>query len=244
MKRIIQLLFVLLFFEGVCSAQAIEEDNSVLPVKFQQNIELFARFNTLQDYEPSLFSASAVYNLFGERFSTSGGIFLQKGDTQFTASAKYKFFKQEKFSLGTGVVYNFNWLHDYSITNNFLPGFYLEWQPKPFYRLDVDIDFLFKFRSLFVFSRFSRPLVNTTVGCAIKNTFYLPKDISLYLEFASIEEFRYMIFCAPSFIVGSQFKITEKLDAGVEVVVHYIDFFTLSAHYEDTDFRLGVKYKW
>lgn len=245
MKRRFFLLAAALFFStATITAQTSEDNNSVSKNKIRQNVEVFTKFNTMQDYEPSFFSATAVYNLLGPKFSASGGIFLQKGDTQLTVSAKYKFYHTDKLSLGTGVTYNLNVLHKYSISNNFLPGFYLDWQPKPFYSLEFDIDFLVKFRSLFVFSQYARPLVNTTMGGRLKNTFYLPKDISLYIEFASIEDFRYMIFCAPSFIFGSEFTVNEKFDIGVEAAVHYIDFFTLSAHYEDTDFRLGVRYKW
>ena len=243
-RRILLLTFAFVFFTANIWAQTSENNDSAPQKQIQQNVEVFARFNTMQGYEPSFFSATGVYNILGPKFSASGGLFLQKGDTQLTISAKYKFHHTQKLSLGTGVTYNMNVLHNYSISNNFLPGFYLEWQPTSFYKLDFTLDFLVKFRSLFVFSKYARPLVNTTMGGNLKNTFYLPKDITLYIEFASIEDFRYMIFCAPSFIFGSEFAINDRFDVGVEAAVHYIDFFTLSAHYEDTDFRLGVRYKW
>lgn len=243
-RRIILLTIAFVFFTETVAAQTLQENISTDSKKIAQNVEASVRFNTLQGYEPSFFSATGVYNITGQKFSASGGLFLQKGDTQVTLNALYKFFDNDVVWLGTGVVYNLNVLHDISISNNFLPTFYLNWQPKPFYSLDFSLAFMCKFRSLFVFSQFARPLVNTTAGISLKNTFYLPKDIKLYIEFASIEKFRYMIFCAPSFIFGSEFSINEKIDAGVEIAVHYIDFFTLSSHYEDTDVRMGVRYKW
>lgn len=243
MKKIF-LFTAILIFSGIIWAQVIPEEDSEIPISFKQNVEVCARFNTLQDYEPSLFSASGIYNIWGRRFSASGGFFLQKGDTQLTLTATYKFFKHPKISLATGVIYNLNWLHDFSLTNTFLPCFYLEWQPKNFYTLEFSFDFMFKLRRLFVFGANYSPLINTTVAVYIKNIFDLPKNFRLYINFASFEYFRYMIFCAPSFIFGLEYKINESFDLAFETSIRYIDFFTLSAHYEDTDFRLGVRYKW
>ena len=244
MKRTALLLALVFLFISPTIAQPIPEENSSLPIKFQQNAQVLARFNTLQDFEPSLFSISGVYNIWGRRFTASGGLFLQKGDTQLTLDGSYKFFKHDIISIATGVVYNLNWLHDISLTNNFLPYFHVEYKPVSFYTLELNVDFLFKLRRLFVFSHSEHPLINTTIAVSIKNTFYLPDDIKMYIEFASMEKFRYMFFCAPSFILGAEYELDEKIDLCFEIAVRYIDFFTLSAHYADSDIRMGARYKW
>ena len=244
MKRAFVLVITFLFFSTAVRAQAIQEENTKLPIKFEQSTEVFAGFNTLQDYEPSLFSASGKYDIWGPRFAASGGLFLEMGDTQVTLSATYKFFKHEKISLATGIIYNLNWLHEFSLTHNFLPCFYLEWTPVPFYTLELSCDLLFKLRYLFVFGLNSHPLTNITMAAYIKSTFRLPKDFLLYVTLSSIEYFRYMIFCAPSFIIGLEYTINDSFDVGLETAIRYIDFFTLSSHYADADIRLGVRYKW
>lgn len=244
MKQKNILFIVFLLFAKTAWTQAFTEEKIKKPIQFKQNAEFSIKINTLQDYEPSWFSASGMYNIMAPRFSAGGGVFLEKGDSQLTLFASYNFLKRKKISLGTGVIYNLNWLHDYSLSNNFLPCFNLEWQPKPFYKLNFSIDLLFKFRHLFIFGFNHHSLVNTTLAIDIKNTFYLPKNFLIYLEFASIEKFRYMIFCAPSYILGMEYKINDSFDLAFDVTVHYIDFFTLSAHYADTDIRLGGRYKW
>lgn len=210
----------------------------------EQNAEFFTRFNTMQDFEPSFFAASGIYNIWGRRFSASGGLLLQKGDSQLTLQASYKFFKHEKLSLATGAIYNLNWLHNYSLSNNFLPYFMLEWKPLSLYTLEVSFDYMLKLRRLFVLSRNHHPLINSTIAFSIKNTFNINEDIKLYFEAASFEKFRYMMFCAPSFIFGGHYLLNQNLTLEFETAIHYIDFFTLSAHYADSDIRLGVKYKW
>lgn len=238
-------LFILfLFFTNAIWSQAFQEADTQIPIKFQQSIEVCAKFNTMQDYEPSLFSGSTIYNIWGKRFSALGGIQVQKGDMQLTLSAFYSFFKSEKVSLQTGVIYNLNWLMEYSLTNNFLPCLYFEWKPAPFYTLEVNFDLLFKFRHLFIFGFNQHQLINTTLAVSIKSIFNLPKNFRLYLEFASFETFRYDIFCAPSYIAGVEYSINDSFDVALDVTIHYIDFFTLSAHYADTDIKLGVRYKW
>ena len=245
MNRKLTLFFDLfLVFAQTAWTQSIQQENTNVPIKFHQNVEVFARFNTLQDYEPSLFSASAMYNIWGKRFSASGGTQIQEGDTQLTLSASYAFFKNKKLSLGTGIIYNLNWLHDYSITNNFLPCFFLEWEPNSVYKLELSIDLLFKFRHLFIFRFNQHQLINSTVAIQIKSIFNLPKNFLLYVEFASIETFRYAIFCAPSYIAGVEYKLNDSFDIMLDATVHYIDFFTLSAHYADTDIRIGGRFKW
>ena len=141
-------------------------------------------------------------------------------------------------------IYNLNLFYKYSISSNFLPGFYLTWRPCPFYSLNLDIDLFLKIRSVFALQEVLPNLLNTTMAFRFRNDFYLPKNINLYLEIASIEKFRYMILCAPSFVLGGNFSINQSFDVVAEVAVHYIDFFTLSANYEDTEFRAGVRFKW
>ncbi|MBO4533676.1 MAG: hypothetical protein J5726_08290 [Treponema sp.] len=244
MKRTIFLLTLVFLFISPVIAQPIPQEDSMLPIKYQQNAQVFARFNTLQDFEPSVFAFSGVYNIWGRRFAASAGLFLQNGDTQLTLDGSYKFFKHDIISIATGVVYNLNWLHDISLTNNFLPYFNLEYKPVSFYTLDLNVDFLFKLRRLFVLSGSGHPLINASIAVSIKNTFTLPENFKIYIECASIEQFRYMIFCAPSFIFGAEYELDEKFDLCFELAVRYIDFFTLSAHYADSDIRLGARYKW
>ena len=237
-------LGIFIFLTEVLPAQAIPEANTEIPIKYEQSAQIIAGFNTLQDYQPSCFSFTGSYNIWGKRFRAYGGLFLESGDYQITLKASYNFFKRENISLATGVIYNLDWLQGISLANNFLPCLSFEWKPFSFYTLKTDLAFMFKLRRVFVFGSNAPSLINATMAAVIKNTFNLPYDIKVYLEFASIENFRYMVFCAPSFILGAEYKLNDKIELGLEAAVRYIDFFTLSAHYSDSDIRLGVKYQW
>ena len=252
---IIQRRYFILFILSVffcCNVNAkdkqnkdeIDSDENIIPTVISQGAQLDLIFNTMQGYEPGLFAVSGIYDVKGKRFSALTGLKVEGGDTQLTFSGSYTFFRRNKVSLGTGVIYNLNWLHNISLSNNFLPGVYLEWKPKPFYALEMNIDFFLKLRNVFVLNDDLSSLVNATMAFYFHNDFFLPHDINLYFEFSSIEPFRYMILCAPSFIFGAKKDIGDNLELGLEVLIRYIDFFTLSAHYDDMEFHVGVGYKW
>ena len=223
----------------LCTSLFAQEQESI-----KSSADCAIGFNSMQGYEPSPFCIFGNYNVLGKRFEAGAGLKLEKGDTQFTLNGSYRFFKTPQVSLGTGIIYNFDWLHDVSISNNFLPGFYLWWNPCSFYSLQMNIDFFLKLRGVFALHDDLSYLINATMAFCFHNDFYLPHNINLYFEFASIERFRYMILCAPSFIFGGRYAIKDNLDISLEAAIRYIDFFTLSAHYEDTAINLGVRYKW
>ena len=233
MKRVV-LLFA---FLTVFSLSAAAND-------YEQGVSGFINFNTMQGFDPSPVSFSGLYDIHSRRFDAEGGLRIGSGDLQVTLQGSYRFLRKDKITLGTGLLYNLNWFYEYSLSNNFLPGFYLTWKPASFYSLNFDIDLFLKLRTVFALKNYSPGLLNTTVAFRFRNDFFLPHNINLYLELSSIERFRYMILCAPSIIVGGTISTKYSFDIIAEFAVHYIDLFTLSANYEDTEFHLGVKYKW
>ena len=248
-KRFILLIIITVLFCVSATARGnrhkdeLEGEDTEIPIVFKQSGQVDLMFNTIQGYEPGLFAVSGIYDVEGKKFSALAGIKLQRGDSQFTFSGAYTFFLSNKISLGTGVIYNLNWLHDISLTNNFLPGIYLEWKPTPFYALEMNVDFFLKLRNVFILNDDLSSLINATMAFYFHNDFFLPNNINLYFELACIEPFRYMILRARSFIFGGRYSIENNL-VGLEIIVHYIDFFTLSAHFDDMEFHVGVGYKW
>lgn len=217
---------------------------SALAQDYEQGVLGIISFNTMQGFDPSPVSFSGSYDIHSKRFDADGGIKAGLGDFQLTLQGSYRFLRKDKITLGTGLLYNLNWFYDYSLSNNFLPGFYITWKPASFYSLNFDIDLFLKIRTIFALQKYNPGLLNTTVAFRFRNDFYLPYNINLYLELSSIEKFRYMILCAPSIIFGFNYSTKYNFDIVTEVAIHYIDLFTLSANYEDTEFHLGVKYKW
>ena len=217
---------------------------SAFAQQYQQSIEGLIGVNTMQGFDPSPVSFSFLYDIHSKRFDAEGGLKVGSGDFDFTSQASYRFLRKDNITLGTGIIYNLNWFYDYSLTHNFLPGFYVTWKPTPFYSLSFDIDLFLKVRRVFALHEDLPNLLNTTIAFEFRNDFYIPGGVNLYFEVSSIEKFRYMIFCAPSIIFGGNFSTPYKFDIVAEAVVHYISLFTLSAYYEDTEFRLGARYKW
>ncbi len=233
MKRFVLFLLSFTLFTGLSFAQ-----------NYQQGIQGILNINTMQGFDPSPLSVSAIYDIHSRRFDAEGGLRIGLGDFQLTSQASYRFLRKNKLTLGTGIIYNLNIFYNYSSSHNFLPGFYLTWKPASFYSLNFDIDLFLKIRRIYALKENLPNLLNTTVAFRLKNDFYLPKGINLYFEVSSIEKFRYMILCAPSIIFGGVFSINNSFDIIAEGAIHYIDLFTLSANYEDTEFHVGVKYKW
>ena len=233
MKRFVLFMTVLFFSFGIAAAQG-----------YEQGVLGLINFNTQQGFDPSTVSVTALYDIHSRRFDAEAGLNIGTGAFDFTTQASYRFLRKDKVTLGTGIIYNLNWFYNYSLSSNFLPGFYVTWKPVSFYSLNFNIDYFLKIRTLFALSNTYQNLLNSTVAFRFRNDFYLPYNINLYFELSSIEKFRYMILCAPSIIFGGTWATNYNFDIIAELAVHYIDFFTLSANYEDTEFRLGVKYKW
>lgn len=233
MKRYV---FVLICFFILASAASARN--------FNQSAEVLIDFNTRQGFDPSPFSISGIYDIHSRRFDAEAGLKAGTGDFQLTLQGSYRFLRKNKLTLGTGVIYNLNLFYEYSLSSNFLPGFYLTWKPCSFYSLNFDLDLFLKIRTVFALHEELPNLLNTTMAFRFRNDFYLPHNINLYFELSSIEKFRYMILCAPSIIFGGQYSTEYGIAIVAEAAIHYIDFFTLSANYEDTEFRLGVQYRW
>ena len=233
MKRFVLFITVLFFSFGIAAAQG-----------YEQGVLGLINFNTQQGFDPSTVSVTALYDIHSRRFDAEAGLNIGTGAFDFTSQTSYRFLRKDKVTLGTGIIYNLNWFYDYSLTHNFLPGFYVTWRPASFQSLSFDLDLVLKVRRVFALHDDLPNLLNTTVAFEFRNDFYIPNGINLFIEVSSIEKFRYMIFCAPSIIVGASFSTKYNFDIIAEGVIHYISLFTLSAYYEDTEFRLGVKYKW
>lgn len=226
------LLSVILFSSGLAAQ------------KYSQSADFSLNFNTMQGFEPAPIAFTGLYSINSKRLSAEGGLLVSAGESQITLKGAFDFIARPKIHVGSGVIYNFNVFYDISLSNNFLPTLFIKWKPCTIYQLSLDLSFFLKLRTLFVLKDYQPLLLNTSAAFRLRNDFYLPRNINLFIEVSSIETFRYMILCAPSFSFGGLIPINEKIELQADATIHYIDFFTLSANYEDTTIRLGVKYKW
>jgi len=199
-------------------------------------------FNTGNGFEQYHFLGQAMFILDHGSFSAYSGIQGGKGSFDFVAAGMYWPLRLAKFRLGVGAVYNLNFYSDISMTNNILPGIYIDWRPSDLFYFGFSFKYMLKLRTIYAIADKIPALVNNTVAFGFLFQFNLPHGFGVYLEAASYERYRYMIIGVPSFTAGLTYRMNPSWTFGFEAVVRFIDFFTLSATYDDSEFRLSARY--
>ena len=84
-------------------------------------------------------------------------------------------------------------------------------------------------------------LISNTAAAEATFTFTLPFNTDIFFGVSTYEKYRYPIFGATSFYLGTSFTFEKHVYFSLEAVAHYIDFFTLSANFEDAEFKLTTR---
>ncbi|MCR4953896.1 MAG: hypothetical protein K6A43_07460 [Treponema sp.] len=243
MKRGVS-FFILFFLTSVLFAKIPEINLKELFKDPAQSTEAMLSLNTMEGFSSAHWIFSSVYNFQTSDFFACAGIEGKYGKFQLTMDALYWFFNHPSLKLGANFNYNFALFAKYSTCNNFLPGVVLEWVPEKWLTIDFNAAYFLKLRNIFAMSDTHPVFYNNSVAFILRSTFSLPKNFTLSMQFASIEPFHYMLFCAPSFTLGIMYSTKQNYDIFVNATVRYIDFFTNSSHYEESQYTLGVRYKW
>ena len=209
-----------------------------------QNAQLSLGLNTLEGFSSAQWIFDAAYNIYNDNFSANCGFEAKYGNFQFTFKPLFWFFKMQKFKIGANIIYNLDFYQNISVTSNILLGVDLFWNPIKWYKISFTADYFLKLRTIHAIEAYKPCLVNNTLAFVFSNTFILPKNFSVILELSSIEPFRLLILGAPSFTIGTMYSIKNKIDIIAKATVRYIDFFTISSHYEESLYSLGVRYSW
>lgn len=199
-----------------------------------------AGLNTGDGYEPYTFMAQPYFMLDTTYFQAYGGVQLADDMLHVTAGTVFWPLRQNRFRLGGGIVYHFNYFDDISLCHDLLFNVHFETRPAYWFGLKMTTGYFFKARKIFAVEKDIGFIRNNSIDVSIETDFFLPYNITLFTRVSSYEMFRYMVFCAPSFTFGVNKALGRRVDFTFETTSRYIDFFTASTRYDDTEMRFIV----
>lgn len=146
------------------------------------------------------------------------------------------------FNAGAGTTFHSQfYTHEYCELD-LLNGIYLKYDAHKVF--SAQLDFLHHFKSACIYEiRESVPWLNNHsialhAGCGVN----LKDRVRLTFDFASYSYYRYFLFFAPDFKLGSSFRIDDHWTLGAETETQFIDLFTLSANFNSFSARVWCKY--
>lgn len=239
MRRFVFFVFILIF-SACCYAASkdvsLKNDAPSHSVIFGNALLTDSRVTPKNIY----FQGSYLFD--SPMFSAGGGMQAGSDRFDFYAAGVFWFLRTKHNKLGAGLHYHVGTLQDISTTNDLLAGLYYKFQPWYWFSVFLNFSYFFKARTVYAVADVIPVLPHNSLAASIRLDFYPVKYVSFFLEMSTYEEFRYLVFCAPSFIAGVSANFSEHISLWVSAKARYVDFFTLSAGYENTEFVFGARY--
>lgn len=205
-------------------------------------LEMSAAYNTGTAFETYRVYGNLKFLLRDESVSMDVGLQYGPGTIDAMTSAVYWPLRFTHVKVGVGLIYNLEFFSDISMTNNLLPGIYVDYRPCSWFTFDAMTSFFIKARTIYVIADVKPLLMNYSLALGFNFEFKLPYNFGLSLGFNSYEDFRYMVLGAPSFSATLSYTLNESWAFYFSACAHYVDFFTLSSAYEDAEFKLSARF--
>ncbi|MBR1913091.1 MAG: hypothetical protein IJ828_12175 [Treponema sp.] len=234
------LLFVLMvaMFSSLWAAADSRKKDSYFEYSSPDiSFHLSMGMNSGSGFEPYTFMAQPYAQIDTTYFQLYSGVQMSGDIFHATTGGVFWPFHFRKMRFGAGLVYHFSLFDDISLCHDVLLNVHYEARPAYWLGLKANAGFFHKARKIFAVSDAIGYITNNSIDFSFESDFYLPYDIMLYVRASSYEMFRYMVFCAPSFSFGVTKALGKKLDITFETTSRYIDFFTVSARYDDSEMR-------
>lgn len=239
-KKVFPLLLLVLL--GISSAWTASDSRKKSDYYDYDNTDvtfnISAGINSGSGFEPYTFMAQPYAQIDTKYFQLYTGVQMSGEIFHATTGGVFWPLRLRKMRLGAGMVYHFNYFDDVSLCHDLLFNLHYEVRPTYWLGFKMNAGYFYKARRIFAVSDYVGYIKNNSVDFSIETDFFLPYSITLYTRISSYEMFRYMVFCAPSFSFGITKSLGKRLDLTFETTSRYIDFFTVSARYDDTELRL------
>ncbi|MBR6296721.1 MAG: hypothetical protein IKR40_09640 [Treponema sp.] len=205
-------------------------------------MEFCAGYNTGAAFETYRFFGSLHFLLDNEKIRFWTGLQYGPGNVDFTNTIVYWPLRFTHVKVGIGLVYNLEFFSDISMTNNLLPGIYVDYRPCSWFSFDASTSFFIKARTIYAIADTVPLLMNYSAALGLNFNFYLPYNFGLSLGLNSSEDFRYYVLGASSFSATISYTLNQAWSFYFTGTARYVDFFTLSSAYEDAEFKLSVRF--
>lgn len=193
--------------------------------------------NSGDGFEPYRFMMQPYFQIDNKYLQAYAGIQAANEMWHATAGAVAWPLRWNRIRLGAGLIYHFNYFEDISLCHDLMLNIHFETRPAYWLGIKLNTGYFHKARKIFAVEDYVGYIENNSVDFSLETDFYLPYNITMYTRVSSYELFRYMVFCAPSFTFGVSKSLGKRVDLTFETTTRYIDFFTVSARYDDSEMR-------
>ena len=176
-----------------------------------------------------------------KEFVTSAGIRFSSEQMNFTHETVYWPTINEKFNIGTGLIFHYCNYYSYFSEIDFLTGLYFRYDNLRFFTFDFSLLYMGKSASISAKSGNLPWLYNNDLGLKIAFGFRPFDKFSFNIKFASYSYYHYLLFFAPDTEFTVSYKLNDNVQAGLNLNIQYVDLFTLSSNFSSYTIRTFVK---
>lgn len=146
------------------------------------------------------------------------------------------------FNAGVGTTFHSQFYTQEYCELDLLTGIYLKYDAHKIFSAQVDFSHHFKAARIYEIQDSLPWLKNDSIALHAGIAVNLKDRVHITFDFASYSYYRYFLFFAPDFKLGSSLKIDDHWFFGTEAELQYIDLFTLSANFNSFAARAWFKY--
>ena len=249
-KKIVPLL-LLLFFCGVSYSEETELDEKT-------KVPAVNWISTNPEWSLTLSATASNYQNFSI-YTLSGGATIQMDMNEIVGRTGFDFSPKEinctvetvyaptffgKLNAGLILINHFNWYYQSYYEYDFLPGLYISYSPVDWFNLKFTGLFQLKKTHIWELEGTSCSWFDSHCPAFSLETNFHPLDW-LYIDFSlsSYDMYRYFLFFAPIVRLGFGYQCNEHLTLSISAKAQFVDFFTLSANFNNLGGNISAKWR-
>ena len=192
-------------------------------------------------------------------YTISGGVTIQMDMNEILGRTGFDFSPQEinctietvyaptlwgKLNAGLILINHFNWYFNSYYEYDFLPGLYISYSPVKWFNLKFSGLYQLKTTHVYELTGTSCPWFDSHCPAFSLETNFYPLDwLGISVSLSSYDIYKYFLFFSPIVRASFDFKCNEHLFLSISGRAQFVDFFTLSANFNNLGGNISAKWR-
>lgn len=172
----------------------------------------------------------------------TAGVRLSAKTEDFTARMVYWPLFWHSLNAGAGVTYHFLDYGSVFFEQDLLAGLFVRFARKSF-SLTTDVDYFYKWTRIYAVQDYIPWITNKSLAVNSTWSWFVLDHLDFYFSISSYAAYRYLLFFAPDFMTGFDWRFDNGVTAGAEFNLQYIDMMTLSSYLASVELRVFTKWE-
>ncbi|HAH62153.1 MAG TPA: hypothetical protein DCL73_08670 [Treponema sp.] len=175
--------------------------------------------------------------LFGET-----GFRFSAKTVDFTTRAVYWPLFWNRLNAGVGITYHFLAYDKIFFEQDVLAGLFFRYKHRAF-TMTADVDYFRKWTRIYAVQEYIPWLTNNSLAVNTRWSWFVLEHLDFYFSISSYSTYQYLLFWAPDFMTGFDWRFPYGITAGAEFNIQYIDMMTLSSYLAGIELRLFTRWE-